>query len=67
MAFGNALYIYGLKESTNTGLATMCITSAVLLGYIVSIFRYDESLDYICLIGSSLIVIGLGITLYQNT
>ncbi len=40
MALGNILYIYALTINKNTGLVTICTSSAVVVGYIISIFRY---------------------------
>lgn len=59
MAVGNLIYVYALTINKNTGIATLCITSSVFIGYILSIFRYHEQVNYICLLGSVCIVLGL--------
>lgn len=63
MAVGNILYIYALTINKNTGLVTICISSAVVVGYIISIFRYNETVNFVCLFGSICIVLGLFIAL----
>ena len=63
MAIGNILYIHALKINKNTGLATICISSAVVVGYLISVLRYNEPINYICLSGSLCIVGGLIIAL----
>jgi len=66
MAVGNILYIYALTINKNTGLVTICISSAVVVGYLISIFRYNETINYICLFGSICIIIGLYVALTSN-
>lgn len=63
MALGNILYIHALSINKNTGLMTLCISSSVFVGYLISVFRYKESINYICFIGSIFIVLGLIIAL----
>ncbi len=67
MAIGNILFIHGIKISTNTGLTTICISSAVVVGYLISVLRYNESINYICLMGSLCIVAGLIVALTAKT
>lgn len=63
MAIGNILYIHALTINKNTGLATICISSGVVVGYLISVLRYSESINFICLAGSLCIVGGLIIAL----
>lgn len=63
MAMGNIMYIYALMINKNTGLVTICISSAVVVGYVISVFRYNEAINLICLAGSILIVVGLIVAL----
>ena len=63
MAVGNILYIHVLTINKNTGLATICISSAVVVGYLISVLRYNESINFICLTGSICIIGGLIIAL----
>ena len=41
MAISNIMYIYALMINRNTGLVTICISSAVVVGYVISVFRYN--------------------------
>lgn len=41
MAIGNILYIHALTINKKTGLATICISSGVVVGYLISILRYN--------------------------
>ena len=63
MAIANIMYIYALMINKNTGLVTICISSAVVVGYVISVFRYNEAINFICLTGSILIVVGLIVAL----
>ncbi len=63
MAVSNIMYIYALMINKNTGLVTICISSAVVVGYVISVFRYNEAINFICFTGSVLIVVGLVVAL----
>jgi hypothetical protein len=41
IAIGNILYTHALKINHNTGLTTLCISEGVVVGYLISIFRYN--------------------------
>ena len=41
MAIANIMLIQALKINKNTGLATICISSGVVVGYLLSILRYN--------------------------
>ena len=59
MAVGNIMYIEALQIIPNPGLATLFLCSSVVVGYMVSILKYNEEINSICLIGSLFIISGL--------
>ena len=63
MALGNILWIHALTINKNTGLVSICISSSVVVSYLISMFRYNEAINFICLLGSISLVIGLVVAL----
>ena len=59
MAVGQMTYFGALLITKNTGNLTMMIFVSVVVGYVVSILRYNEAINPICLFGTVLIVFGL--------
>jgi hypothetical protein len=59
IAFGQVLYIVALSIAVNTGLVTLMSFNAVIISYLVSVFRYGEAINYVCLVGGALIIYGV--------
>ncbi len=59
LAGGQMTYFGALLITKNTGNLTMMIFVSVVVGYVVSILRYNETVNPICLVGTALIVFGL--------
>lgn len=59
MAISQILFIGAIKMTQNTGVVTMLVFVGVIVGYIISVFRYNEQVNIICVIGAGLIVYGL--------
>jgi drug/metabolite transporter (DMT)-like permease len=43
----------------NYGMLTPFQFSTIIVGYLVSIFRYDEKVNFICALGTVAIVLGV--------
>ena len=46
--------------SSNTGISTMMLMSSAVIGYFISIFRYNEKVNAISLIGTVVLVVSAG-------
>jgi drug/metabolite transporter (DMT)-like permease len=66
MALSTLFFVTALKINLNSGMTTMFVFNSVVVGYLLSIFRYNEKLNVICLLGSLLIVISLGKILIKD-
>lgn len=60
----NYLFTYGVIWSANTGIASMMFMSSAVFGYILSIFRYNESVNVVSLLGTVILVISAGFVVY---
>ena len=60
MAIGQILFIGSTIMTKNTGVLTMFQFVSVIYGYIVSVAKYNEPLNPFCIVGSFLILFGLG-------
>jgi uncharacterized membrane protein len=65
LGLSNLLQTVAVKLQKKTGNVTMIGMWSVILGYIISIFRYNEKLNMIGVSGSCLIFIGLILVLYK--
>lgn len=59
VTFSQIGFIGATTMTKNTGVLTMFMFVGVIVGYFVSIFKYNEPLNPICTIGTILIVLGL--------
>jgi drug/metabolite transporter (DMT)-like permease len=66
IAVSNLLYVHAMRINKNTGLLNLLMFLSVVVGYGMSIFRYGESVNIICLLGSLMILLGLMKTFLQK-
>jgi hypothetical protein len=59
IAIAQSLFSYSLLICKSSGIVTMMNFLGVVLGYFVSIFRYDETINVICLAGTCLVLLGI--------
>jgi uncharacterized membrane protein len=64
-SLGAICHITALTITKNYAVVTPFMFSGIVLGYLVSILRYNEKINFICLLGSLGIVIGI-ITILRN-
>jgi drug/metabolite transporter (DMT)-like permease len=57
--FSSFCFIGAITISKQTGILTLFQFISVIIGYFVSIFRYNESLNILCIIGTIFLLIGL--------
>ena len=68
MAISQIIFIGAITITRNTGVLTMFMFVGVIVGYLISVLRYNEEINPICTIGSILIIIGLSkIVLKEKT
>lgn len=65
MCMSSIFYIGGVKTTTKTGQATIVGFSGTVTGYLISIFRYDETPSFIGISGSIMIFAGLVLVLLK--
>ena len=56
----------GLFISANTGVSTMITQITIVFGYIVSTVRYEESINYICLLGAAVLIGSIYATIFDK-
>ena len=59
LAIGQTFFSEALMLTSNHGVTTMVGFVSVILGYLVKIFRYKEEVNFFCLSGSILIMLGV--------
>ncbi len=59
IAVGQILFVIGLSIAINTGLVTLMSFNAVIISYLISVLRYGEAINYVCLAGGALIIYGV--------
>ena len=59
MTLGQMFYILALTLTPNYGMLTPFMFTSIIFGYLMSIFRYGESVNVICLIGAVAIAFGI--------
>lgn len=62
----NYLFTYGVIWSSNTGISTMMLMSSAVIGYFISIFRYNEQINAISLIGTVVLVVSAGYVVWEQ-
>ena len=60
------LFIGAIKLSKNTGIMMMITLTNVVWAYFVSIFRYGESQNVICILGILLVIGGVWKSLFSK-
>jgi drug/metabolite transporter (DMT)-like permease len=59
MTLGQLAAMSSLLITHNYGMLTPFQFSTIIVGYLVSIFRYDEKVNFICALGTVAIVLGV--------
>ena len=59
ITMGLSAYVLALLLTKNYGTLTPFMFTSIIFGYLVSIFRYGEDVNVICLIGAVAIVFGI--------
>lgn len=59
VSFGQLLGISAFLMTKKLGMITPFQFSNIVLGYLISIFRYDEDINVICLVGGIMIILGV--------
>ena len=59
LTIGQLMIISSLTITKNYGMLTPFMFTNIIVGYLVSIFRYEEKVNGICLFGAVAIVIGV--------
>jgi len=62
-AFAIILFNFSIYIATNTNLTSIMVQNVILVSYFIGIYRYDETIDMICLFGTILLVIGVTIVI----
>jgi drug/metabolite transporter (DMT)-like permease len=65
MVGSSMFYIGGVKTTTKTGVATIIGFIGTVTAYVISIFRYGEIPNFIAILGSITIFIGLVLVLLK--
>jgi drug/metabolite transporter (DMT)-like permease len=58
-AFSQIFFIGAIKMTKNTGVVTTFSFNSVIVGYLVSVIKYNEPINPVCIIGAGLILFGL--------
>lgn len=58
-AFCELTFISAIVLCKNTGILMTLANNVVLVAYIISLFKYNESLNPLCAIGSALLIFGV--------
>jgi hypothetical protein len=61
------VYSLGLTMTKNTGILAMSMTLSVITSYFLAIFRYNENINFLAIIGSISIIIGIAIAIFLKT
>ena len=59
MTLGQITFIGATTMTKNTGVLTMFVFVCVIEGYLVSVLKYNEPVNPICIMGAILIIFGL--------
>ena len=59
MTLGQLAYIGAILLWHNYAILTPFMFTSIIFGYLMSVFRYGESINVVCLLGSIAIVIGI--------
>lgn len=58
-AFSQIFFIGAIKMTKNTGVVTTFSFTSVIVGYLVSVIKYNEPINPVCIMGGGLILFGL--------
>lgn len=67
LAFCQIMFISALNLSKNTGRLTILMLLNTVTGYAVSFFKFDEEINYICVMGLLMMGFGLYRTIFLAT
>jgi len=59
ITLGLLAFAAALLMSSNYALLTPFMFTSIIFGYVVSIVRYNEEVNFICLLGAIAIVLGI--------
>ena len=59
VTFGGLFMIKALLTTNNYGVLTPFMFCSILVGYMISVVRYDEKINIICLVGAIAIMTGI--------
>lgn len=59
LSISSISFIGAITMTKNTGVLTMFMFVGVIVGYMISVFKYNEAINPICIIGTVLIIYGL--------
>ncbi len=62
----NYLFTYGVLWNSNTGIATMMLMTNSVFGYFISIFRYNEDLNFVSLFGTIVLIASAIFIVYEQ-
>ncbi len=66
IAFAQITFIGAMTMTKNTGVLAMFLFVGVIVGYLVSVFKYNEAINPICTIGALLIIFGLSKIVFKD-
>ncbi len=67
MAFCQIMFISALNLSKNTGKLTILQLCYGISAYAISFFKYNESINYICVFGLTIMGLGLYKTIFSKS
>jgi drug/metabolite transporter (DMT)-like permease len=59
LTLGQLCYIASLLICHDYGMLTPFMFTSIIWGYVVSVFRYGETINVVCLFGAVAIVVGI--------
>ena len=66
IAIAQMLFIGGITMSKETGSLTMLNFIGVVIGYLVSVFRYHENPNLISIFGMAMVTVGVYVTIFKK-
>jgi NAD/NADP transhydrogenase beta subunit len=67
MAFCQIMFISALNLSKNAGKLTILMLLYTVSGYLISFFKFDEEINFICVMGLVMMGFGLYRTIFLAT
>lgn len=66
MTFAQITFIGATTMTKNTGVLTMFVFVGVIVGYFISVFKYNEAINPICIVGALFIILGLSRIVFKD-